>query len=79
MTEKILWRANKSKKNVSNLFRYEKFLFLRYKYKITQKYPKLHKWTVNNPEKFWSSIWDFTKVKGLKVNKNKKSKTKQKS
>tara|TARA_Y100001970_G_scaffold287180_1_gene411195 strand:- start:555 stop:2513 length:1959 start_codon:yes stop_codon:yes gene_type:complete len=75
MTEKILWRANKSKKNVSNLYRYEKFLFLRYKYKITQKYSKLHKWTINNPEKFWSSIWDFTKVKGLKVNKNKKSKT----
>ncbi len=74
MREKILWRANKLKKNASNLFRYEKFLFSRYKYKITQKYPKLLKWTIDNPEKFWSSIWDFAKVKGSKINKNKKSK-----
>ena len=74
MREKILWQANKIKKNASNLFRYEKFLSSRYKYKITQKYSKLLKWSIDNPEKFWSSIWDFAKVKGVKNKKYKKSK-----
>ena len=66
MKSKILWKAKKSQKNKSNLFRYEKFLFSKYKFKITQKYPKLLRWSINNQKKFWNSIWDFTKVKGLK-------------
>ena len=27
-------------------------------------YSSLHKWSVNNKEIFWKSIWDFTKIKG---------------
>ena len=73
MKEKILWQASQSKKNASNLFRYEKFLFSKYKLKVNQKYSKLLKWSIDNPEKFWSSIWDFTKVKGLKSKKYQKS------
>ncbi len=73
MKSKILWKAKKSEKNKSNLFRYEKFLFSKYKFKITQKYSKLLKWSIDNPIKFWSSIWDFTKVKGLKSQKYEKS------
>ena len=73
MKSKILWKAKKSQKNKSNLFRYEKFLFSKYKFKITQKYSNILKWSINNPKKFWSSIWDFTKVKGLKNNKYGKS------
>ncbi len=73
MREKILWKAKKSEKNKSNLFKYEKFLFSKYKFKITQKYSKLLKWSINNPEKFWSSIWDFAKVKGIKKQKYKRS------
>jgi len=69
MNSKILWKAKKFQKNKSNLFRYEKFLSLKYKFIATQKYNKLHKWSINNPKNFWSSIWDFTKVKGIK-NKN---------
>jgi len=73
MKPKILWKAKKLQKNLSNLFRYEKFLHLKYKFTVTQKFFKLHKWSINNPKKFWSSIWDFGKVKGIKVEKYKKS------
>tara|TARA_B100000579_G_scaffold212583_1_gene173729 strand:- start:536 stop:2494 length:1959 start_codon:yes stop_codon:yes gene_type:complete len=73
MRAKILWQANQSKKNLSNLFRYENFLFSKYKFKVTQKYSKLLKWSIDNPEKFWSSIWDFANVKGLKNKKYQKS------
>ena len=74
MKSKILWKAKQSQKNKSNLFRYEKFLSSKYKFIATQNYKKLHKWSIDNPKKFWSSIWDFSKVKGVKNNKYKKSK-----
>ncbi len=73
MKSKILWKAKQSQKNISNLFRYEKFLFSKYEFKVTQKYSKLLKWSIDNPRKFWSSIWDFAEVKGFKSQKFEKS------
>ena len=73
MKSKILWEAKQSQKNKSNLFRYENFLSSKYKFIPTQNYNKLHKWSVDNPKKFWNSIWDFSKVKGIKNNNYKKS------
>ena len=65
MTKK-LWEASNEIKNKSNLFRYEKFLKENYNYNISKKFNKLLKWSINNPSDFWSSIWDFTKIKGQK-------------
>ncbi len=74
MKPKILWKANQHQKNTSNLFKYEKFLFSKYKFKVSQKYSKIHKWSIKNPNKFWNSIWDFAKVVGNKSQKFEKSK-----
>ena len=74
MNSKILWKAKKFQKNKSNLFKYEKFLFSKYNFKITQNYKNLLRWSIENPKKFWSSIWDFTGVKGVKSEKLEKSK-----
>ena len=74
MKSQILWKAKQSQKNASNLFRYEKFLFSKYKFKVSQKYSKIHKWSIKNPNKFWNSIWDFAKVVGNKSQKFEKSK-----
>ena len=49
MKSKILWKASRSKKNNSNLFRYEKFLSSKYNFKVTQKYKKLIKITPTSP------------------------------
>ena len=48
----------------------KKFLSKKHKLKVTQNYSKILNWTINNPNKFWSSIWDFTKVKGIKKEKS---------
>ena len=69
MRQKILWQASQLEKNKSNLFKYEKFLFSKYKFKITQNYKNLLRWSIKNPKKFWSSIWDFTGVQGIKSEK----------
>ena len=69
MNEK-LWEASKAKKKHSNLYKYEKFLLKKHKVKITQNYSNILNWTINNSNKFWSSIWDFAKVKGIKKEKS---------
>jgi len=63
---KKLWEASPGIKNNSNLFRYEKFLEKNYKYKPSKKFKKLLNWSIDNYKDFWSSIWDFTGVKGEK-------------
>ena len=73
MISKILWKANRSQKNKSNLFLYEKFLSTRYNFKIGQNFNRLLKWSIKNPKKFWSSVWDFTNVQGIKKDKYVKS------
>ncbi len=73
MNEK-LWEASKQAKNKSNLFRYEKYLQKNYNYKYSYKFNKLLKWSINNSNEFWGSIWDYSKVKGKKSFKFKHSK-----
>ena len=37
-------------------------------------YNKLLKWSIKNPNSFWSAIWDFSEIKGTKSTKFKKNK-----
>ena len=67
---KKLWEASQTKKKYSNLYKYEKFLSKKYNLNIKQNYSRILKWTINNPSKFWSSIWDFAGVKGIKKEKS---------
>jgi len=71
---KKLWEASEIIKNASNLFKYEKFLFNKFNYKPSKNFTKLLDWSINNPKEFWSSIWDFCRVKGNKTYKFKISK-----
>jgi len=71
---KKLWEASEIVKNASNLFKYEKFLFNKFNYKPSKNFTKLLDWSINNPKEFWSSIWDFCRVKGNKTYKFKISK-----
>ena len=73
MNEK-LWEASEKTKNKSNLFKYEKFLQKNYNYKYSLKFNKLLKWSINNSNEFWGSIWDYSKVKGKKSFRFKHSK-----
>ena len=68
MPEK-LWEANLILKNNSNLFKFEKFISKKYRYKPSKNYKKLFKWSIKNLNYFWSSVWDFAKVKGKKIDR----------
>ena len=71
-----LWSASRKQILESNLYKYETFLTSKYKLKFNNEYNKIFKWSVNNIDSFWDSIWEYCKVKGNN-NKNKliKSKT----
>ena len=64
-----LWEANSKIKPKSNLFAFEKFLAKNFNYKPEKNYKKLFNWTIRNPKHFWSSIWEFSNIKGIKNDK----------
>ena len=64
-----LWEANSQIKLKSNLFEFEKFLANKFNYKPEKNFKKLFNWTIKNPKLFWSSIWEFSNIKGIKNNK----------
>ena len=72
---KKLWEASLSQKRDSLLYSYEKFISKKFNRKFNGKYDNILKWSIKNPGSFWSSIWDFSHIKGIKgKNKIKKSK-----
>ncbi len=65
MTKK-LWQAKSDIKSNSNLYNYEKYIFEKFNQKFNNKFNKILNWSIENPGDFWSSVWDFCKVKGIK-------------
>ncbi len=59
-----LWKLKKEKLNKTNLFLYSNFISKKFKINFDNDYNKIWKWSVQNPQYFWKSIWDFTKIKG---------------
>ena len=68
MTKK-LWQASAKQKKNSNLFEFEKFLANNFNYTPKKNYKKLFNWTIKNPKLFWSSMWEYSKLKGIKKDK----------
>ena len=62
--ETKLWEIRKTELKKTNLTKYSNFIKENYKISSDGNFNKIWKWSVENPESFWKSIWDFTKVKG---------------
>ena len=72
---KKLWEAGPAAKIKSNLYKYEKFIEEKFNQKFSNNYKNILNWSIKNSSTFWSTIWDFCKVKGIKGKKKiKKSK-----
>ncbi len=71
-----LWSADEEVKKKSQLEKFCKNLEKKNIFKSNSNFKKLWKWSINNSEIFWSQVWDFTKIKGIKRGKViKKNKT----
>jgi len=62
--ENYLWKIDKKKLDETNLALYSNFIKQNYKINAEYDFNKIWKWSIDNPEIFWKSIWEFTKVKG---------------
>ena len=59
---KPLWKPSTKKTQNSLLEDFSKFI----NYKDKKFFKELWKWSVSNPEAFWSSFWDYSKIIGDK-------------
>ena len=74
MTKK-LWQASLNQKKKSNLFAFEKYISKKFNKRLNNDFKKILDWSIKNPSEFWSSFWDFSKIKGKNSNRKiKKSK-----
>ena len=66
-----LWKPSEQKAQESVLEDFSRFVNA----KSNQNFKELWKWSVNNPELFWSKFWDYSKITGEKgkeiIRKNK--------
>ena len=60
MPSKLLWSPNHDN---TNLEKFQKKNLIHLK---DSSYESLHSWSVTKKDQFWSSIWDFSNIKGLK-------------
>ena len=60
--EKFLWAPSNRKKEESLLEDFSKFI----NFKSNYNFKTLWKWTIDNPEEFWSKFWDYSKIIGDK-------------
>ena len=63
--ETYLWKISKEKLNKTNLAKYSSFIKKNHGVDFVNDFNKIWKWSIDNPEIFWKSIWEFTKVKGV--------------
>ena len=70
-----LWQASSKQKKNSILFSFENYISKKFNKNFSGDYQKLLNWSIKNSPEFWSSFWDFTKIKVIKSDKKiKKSK-----
>tara|TARA_Y100000590_G_scaffold469620_1_gene658721 strand:+ start:109 stop:2076 length:1968 start_codon:yes stop_codon:yes gene_type:complete len=70
-----LWSPNEEVRKKSKLEIFCKHLDRKKLLKYKPDFQHLWRWSVNKPEIFWSEVWNFTKIKGIKgkeiIKKNK--------
>ena len=68
MTKK-LWQASLNQKKNSNLSKFENYITKKFNKKFNGDFQKILDWSIKNSPEFWSSFWNFSKIKGKKGNK----------
>ena len=62
---KLLWSPAQSKIKSSSMYFFKEVINKKYSLNI-QNYEDLHRWSIENRSEFWSEVWDFYKLIGVK-------------
>ena len=65
----LLWSPTTKQLNESEINKFSQKLIKNKIFNCKKKFKSLWKWSVNSPNEFWSSVWDFSKIIGKKENK----------
>jgi len=60
-----IWKCSPEKRLNTNMYGFQQKVNTLYDQSI-DRYDELHQWSIEKPATFWSQIWDFCGVKGLK-------------
>jgi len=60
MTKNLLWSPADNNNKLQDFKKKKQFTAL------DDSYKSLHNWSIKNKEQFWSQIWDYTEIKGVK-------------
>jgi acetoacetyl-CoA synthetase len=60
-TPPILWQPSPEQIEAAQLTEFARRVVRKYRLELNS-YPEFHDWTVANPERFWSEVWDFCGV-----------------
>ena len=75
MENKFLWKADEQRTKNSNLRKFTDKISKKYRIDFKDSFLELYKWSIKNPENFWSDCWDYTQIIGSKgkevITKNK--------
>ena len=63
--DKLLWQPSEKLKDNSLLNDFCRFI----NFKSSNDFKKIWKWSIDNPEQFWSKFWDYSKIIGNKGSK----------
>ena len=58
-----LWQPSMERIQQSNLAAFQRAVFQQWGRKFDD-YAELHRWSVESPEEFWVSLWDFARIEG---------------
>lgn len=65
MVVEPLWTPSQSRVEASNLRAFEQLVAGRHGVDV-RDFVSLHRWSVDQPDRFWSAVWDWTEVRGDK-------------
>ena len=68
MTKKI-WQASLNQKKNSILYNFEQYISKKFNKNFNGNYQKILNWSIKNSPEFWSTFWNFSKIKGIKGDK----------
>ena len=66
MENKFLWKADEQRTKNSNLRKFTDKISKKYRIDFKDSFLELYKWSIKNPENFWSDCWDYTQIIGSK-------------
>ena len=63
---KALWKPSDKIIKSSEIYKFSNYIAKKYKFNCKNNFELLHKWSINNVEKFWDAVWINSKIIGEK-------------